>query len=54
MYNRCKETAKHFKEVAESLFRKAMSEKGSCNRVDLAFDVCKQKSIKPAERRNRD
>ena len=45
---------KPFKEVAESLFRKAMSEKGSCNRVDLLFDVCKQKSIKTAERRNRD
>ena len=44
---------KIFKEVAESLLRKEMSEKGSCNRVDLVFDVYKQKSIKNAERRNR-
>ena len=44
---------KTFKEVPETLFRKAMSEKGSCNRVDLVFDVYKQKSIKNAERRNR-
>ena len=35
-----------FKEVAETLFCKAMSEKGSCNRVGLVFDVYKQKSIK--------
>ena len=42
-----------FKEVAETLFCKAMSEKGSCNRVGLVFDVYKQKSIKNAERRNR-
>ena len=44
---------KTFKEVAETLFRKAMSEKVSCNRVDLVFDVYKEKSIKNAERRNR-
>ena len=44
---------KTFKEVAETLFHKGMSEKGSCNRVDLIFDVYKQKSIKNAERRNR-
>ena len=37
---------KTFKEVAETVFRKAMSEKGSCNRVDLVFDVYKQKLIK--------
>ena len=48
-----KKNHKTFKEVAETLFRKAMSEKGSCNRVDLIFDVYKQKSIKNAERRNR-
>ena len=41
---------KTFKEDAGTL-RKAMSEKGSCNRVDLVFDVYKQKSIKAAERR---
>ena len=41
-----KKNHKTFKEVAETLFRKAMSEKGSCNRVDLIFDVYKQKSIK--------
>ena len=39
--------------VAETLFRKAMSEKESCNRVDFVFDVYKQKSIKNAERRKR-
>ena len=44
---------KTFKEVAETLFCKAMPEKGSCNRLDLAFDVYKQNSIKNAERRNR-
>ena len=44
---------KTFKEVAETLFRKAMSEKVSCNRVDLVFDVYEEKSIKNAERRNR-
>ena len=44
---------KTFKEVAEILFRKAMSEKVSCNRIDLAFDVYEEKSIKNAERRNR-
>ena len=32
---------KTFNEVAETLFRKAMSEKGSYNRVDLVFDVYK-------------
>lgn len=55
---RCSEScSKHqwktqtFKEDAGTL-RKAMSEKGSCNRVDLVFDVYKQKSIKAAERRN--
>ena len=42
-----------FKEVAETLFRKPMSEKRSCNRIDFVFDVYKQKSIKNAERRNR-
>ena len=44
---------KTFKEVAETLFRKAMSEKVSCSRVDLVFDVYEEKSIKNAERRNR-
>ena len=44
---------KTFKEVAETLFRHAMSQKGSCNRIDIVFDVYKQKSIKYAERRNR-
>ena len=44
---------KTFKEVAETLFRNAMSQKGSCNRIDIVFDVYKQKSIKSAERRNR-
>ena len=44
---------KTFKEVAETLFRKAMSEKVSCNTVDLVFDVYEEKSIKNAERRNR-
>ena len=44
---------KTFKDVAETLFNKAMSEKGSSNRVDLVFDVYKQKSIKNCERRNR-
>ena len=44
---------KTFKEVAETLFRNATSQKGSCNRIDIVFDVCKQKSIKYAERRNR-
>ena len=39
-------------EVAETLFSKAMSEKGTCNRVDFVFDVYKQKSIKIAVRRN--
>ena len=43
---------KTFKEVSETLFCKAMSEKGSCNRVDLVFDVYKQKSIKNASRRS--
>ena len=33
---------KTFKEVTETLFRKAMSEKGSCNKVDLVFDVYKR------------
>ena len=32
---------KTFKEVAETLFCKAVSEKGSCNRTDLVFDVYK-------------
>ena len=45
---------KTFKKVAETLFLKAMSEKGSYSRVDLVFAVYKQKSIKNAERRNRD
>ena len=44
---------KTFKEVAETLFRKAMSEKVSCNRIDLVFDVYEEKSMKNAERRNR-
>ena len=44
---------KTFKEVAETLFRNAMSQKGSCNRIDIVFDVYKQKPIKYAERRNR-
>ena len=44
---------KTFKEVAETLFRHTMSKKGSCNRIDIVFDVYKQKSIKYAERRNR-
>ena len=44
---------KTFKEVAETLFRKAMSENVSCNRIDLVFDVYEEKSIKNAERRNR-
>ena len=44
---------KTFNEVAETLFRNAMSQKGSCNRIDIVFDVYKQKSIKYAERRNR-
>ena len=48
-----KRNHKTLKEVAETLFRKAMSEKGSCNRVDLIFDVYKQKLIKNGERRNR-
>ena len=43
---------KTFKEVSERLFCKAMSEKGSCNRVDLVFDVYTQKSIKNASRRS--
>ena len=45
---------KTFNKVAETLFHKAMSEKGSCSRVDLVFDVYKEKSIKSAEWRIRD
>ena len=44
---------KTIKEVAEILFRKAMFEKGSCNRKDLVLDLDKQNSIKNAERGNR-
>ena len=35
------EKPKTFKEVAETLFCKAVPKKGSCNRIDLVFDVYK-------------
>ena len=44
---------KTFQEVAETLFHKSICKKGSSNRIDLVFDVYKQKPMKNAERRNR-
>ena len=43
---------KTFQEVAET-FHKSICKKGSSNRINLVFDVYKQKPIKNAERRNR-
>ena len=43
LVQKIKRNHKTFKDVAETLFRKAMSKKVSYNRVDLAFDVYKQK-----------
>ena len=53
LVQKVKRSYKTFKEVTETLFRTAMSEKGSCNRVDLIFNVYKQKSRKTTGRRNR-
>ena len=44
---------KTFKEVAETLFTRIMTERGQSSRVDVVFDVYRDKSIKNTERKNR-
>ena len=44
---------KTFKEVAETLFTRIMTERGQSSRADVVFDVYRDKSIKNTERKNR-
>ena len=44
---------KTFKDVAEAIFKTTLIESGSSKRVDVVFDVYRDKSIKNAERQHR-
>ena len=44
---------KTFKEIAEALFGRIMAESAPCSRVDVVFDVYRDKSINNAERKTR-
>ena len=42
-----------FRDVAETLYRAIMAQRGCSNRIDVVFDVYREKSIKNAERKSR-
>ena len=42
-----------FRDVAETLFRAILAQRGCINRIDVVFDVYREKSITNAERKSR-
>ena len=54
LFQKIKGNHKTFKDIQEALFERIMAQSGQCSRVDVVFDVYRDKSVKNAERRTRD